>query len=49
MDSEESNQKPKRTFVAWLKGLGIVGFLFFLCKGLLWLALPTLLIWFGAK
>ncbi|MEZ6241435.1 MAG: hypothetical protein R3B57_00165 [Phycisphaerales bacterium] len=26
----------------WLGGLGIVAFLFFLIKGLLWLVIPTL-------
>jgi hypothetical protein len=27
---------------SWLRGLGVAGFLFFLVKGLLWLALPLL-------
>ena len=31
----------------WLKRLGLVGFVFFLVKGLLWLMLPLLLVWFG--
>lgn len=28
---------------AWLGRLGVVGFLFFLVKGLLWLAIPALI------
>ena len=32
---------------AWLRRLGVAGFLFFLAKGLLWLALPTLVVLFG--
>ena len=31
----------------WLKRMGIAGFLFFLAKGLLWLAVPALLAMFG--
>lgn len=33
----------------WLKRLGLAGFVFFLVKGLLWLALPTLLVVFGGR
>lgn len=29
--------------ILWLKRLGIVGFLFFLIKGLLWLFIPLLI------
>ncbi len=29
--------------IRWLKRLGIVGFLFFLIKGLLWLIVPLLI------
>jgi len=29
----------KRNFKTWLKRLGLAGFLFFLIKGLIWLAL----------
>lgn len=32
---------------AWFKRLGFAGFLFFLVKGLLWLAVPALLTMFG--
>lgn len=31
----------------WFKRLGFAGFLFFLAKGLLWLAVPVLLAMFG--
>jgi hypothetical protein len=34
-----SDEKKKTSRVAWLKRLGVVGFLFFLVKGLVWLAL----------
>ena len=32
-----------------MKRLGLLGFLFFLIKGLLWLIVPALLYYFGAK
>ena len=36
----------KEKFKTWMKRLGFWGFLFFLVKGLLWLAIPALLaIW----
>ena len=38
---------PDRKATPWLKRLGVAGFLFFLIKGLLWLALPALLLTFG--
>lgn len=31
----------------WLKRVGICGFLFFLVKGILWLIVPFLLVYFG--
>ena len=33
----------------WVKKLGLIGFLFFLIKGLLWLIVPALLIYFGIE
>ena len=33
----------------WIKRLGWIGFLFFLIKGLLWLIVPALLIYFGVE
>lgn len=46
-DTASSEVKPKARFYTWLKRLGVVGFLFFLIKGLLWLALPGVLAYFG--
>lgn len=31
-------------FAGWVKRLGLLGFLFFLVKGLLWLAVPALFV-----
>jgi len=31
----------------WIKRFGVAGFLFFFIKGLLWLIVPAVLIWFG--
>jgi hypothetical protein len=39
---DSSDQKPK---ITWLKRLGWAGFLFFLIKGLIWLAV----IYFGIE
>lgn len=33
----------------WAKRLGVLGFLFFLVKGLLWLILPAALVYFGVS
>ena len=41
-DSEQTNQ-----FSRWIKRFGVVGFLFFLIKGLLWLIIPALLAYFA--
>jgi hypothetical protein len=35
--------------VTWLKRLGIAGFLFFFIKGVLWLIVPAVLVWWGAN
>lgn len=38
--SVEKNETPQKSkFILWLKRLGFWGFLFFLLKGLIWLAL----------
>ncbi len=42
MDSDDSKNKKK-----WLKYAGVGAFLFFTIKGLLWLVVPALLIWWG--
>jgi len=41
MNLQRLSGSPVRA--AWLKRAGAAGFAFFLIKGLLWLALPTLL------
>jgi hypothetical protein len=33
----------KNSVILWLKKVGIVGFLFFLIKGLMWLLIPYLI------
>ena len=38
LDEEEKNKK-RIQLKLWLKRIGFVGFLFFLIKGLIWLAL----------
>jgi hypothetical protein len=41
----ETNQQSKTTrWKAWLKKLGFIGFLFFLLKGLVWLAIGYFII-----
>ena len=41
------DEKQKTSFAKLIKRFGIFGFLFFLIKGLLWLIVPAVLIWFG--
>jgi hypothetical protein len=38
--SLSSSSPPVRRPAPWLRRLGLAGFLFFLVKGLLWLAVP---------
>lgn len=45
MATNESEGRPG--WQIWLKRLGLTGFLFFLVKGLLWLTVPALLLYFG--
>jgi hypothetical protein len=33
-----TEEKPKKGFAKWIKRFGIAGFLFFLIKGLVWIA-----------
>ena len=35
----------RRGAVAWLKRLGVAGFLFFFIKGMLWLIVPAAIVW----
>jgi len=37
LDKEENSKKRNR-LILWLKRIGVVGFIFFLLKGLAWLA-----------
>jgi hypothetical protein len=37
-DAMETEQKQKKGFKVWLKRIGVAGFLFFLIKGLAWIA-----------
>jgi hypothetical protein len=41
------NTTSKNSYSKLLKRFGIAGFLFFFIKGLLWLIVPAVLIWFG--
>lgn len=38
---------PSTSRCGWLKRLGVLGFLFFLIKGLVWLSLPVVLFYWG--
>jgi len=40
-------EKKDNHAVSWLKRLGVAGFLFFLIKGLIWLALIIAAAYFG--
>lgn len=44
-EPEQEPQKKKRGIIPWLKRLGVVGFLFFLFKGIAWLVV----FWGGAR
>jgi len=46
MPETERPNEPKG-FAKWIKRFGVAGFLFFFIKGLLWLIVPAVLIWFG--
>jgi hypothetical protein len=48
MPENEIKTAP-RGFAKWMKRFGAAGFLFFLVKGILWLIVPALLVWFGAS
>lgn len=43
-DRRPDDPAARLTATAWLRRLGWAGFLFFLVKGLLWLAVPALLV-----
>jgi len=44
---ELKNNEKKNIFAKWLKKFGFWGFMFFFLKGMLWLIVPTVLVWFG--
>jgi hypothetical protein len=46
MSEIEKPEKPS-TFTRWFKRFGVAGFLFFLVKGLLWLIIPALIVYFA--
>ncbi|HTK37720.1 MAG TPA: hypothetical protein VL325_04445 [Pyrinomonadaceae bacterium] len=43
----EEPQKEKRSTLNWTKRFGVVAFLFFLIKGLLWLVVPAVVAYFS--
>lgn len=45
----EPGRPPRSPLVAWVKRLGVAGFVFFLVKGILWLVLPGLLVTWGLQ
>jgi len=42
-------EKQAHASLCWLKRLGWLGFCFFLIKGLLWLTVPSLLVYLGLE
>jgi len=46
MDSDEHKQSPVSK---WVKRIGVWGIIFFTVKGLLWLIVPAVLVWYGTK
>ena len=44
---QERQQKKKFSAIGLIKRFGVAGFLFFLIKGLLWLAIPALAAYFA--
>lgn len=41
----ETNSAARRSATAWLKRLGVAGFLFFFIKGMMWLIVPAAIVW----
>ncbi len=44
---EQSPKNRKYPAGGWIKRFGVAGFLFFLIKGLLWLLVPALAVYFA--
>lgn len=49
MQDQSSDDDSSQPWQTWLKRFGVAGFLFFLIKGLLWLIVPALLVFFGIR
>lgn len=51
MPDHLTDDEPQRSApaAAWMRRLGVAGFLFFLVKGLMWLLVPALLVRYGAQ
>jgi DMSO reductase anchor subunit len=47
--SMRADERRRAGTRSWLQRLGVAGFLFFLIKGLLWLAVPGLLAYLGYR
>ncbi len=46
MNNDEHKQSP---VAKWAKRIGVWGIVFFTVKGLLWLIVPAVLVWWGTK
>jgi hypothetical protein len=46
-DKSKENLNRKNAKTKWLKRFGVLGFLFFLIKGLLWLIIPAVIYYFA--
>ena len=44
---QEEPEKKEFSFSRWVKRFGFAGFMFFLIKGLLWLIVPALAVYFA--
>lgn len=49
MEQPSDHADDESTWKTWFKRFGVAGFLFFLIKGLLWLIIPALLVFFGIR
>ena len=47
--SSDPQEQPKKCPVPWYAKLGIYAFMFFLIKGLLWLAVPAVLAYMATR
>lgn len=47
--TSRKTDKPADLSCPWLKRVGMIGFCFFLIKGIAWLVLPAMLVWFGVS